>query len=261
MELTLSKAISLLYTFGSKTDFNVTIRKEESMKKQMNFILLASWVATVCFLSGCLEQEKAAEESPEVKELIEHAAIEPEIEEPAPVTLPSPAQQGPINPVVKMTTSMGVIQIELYPEKAPVTVGNFLGYVKDGFYDGTIFHRVINRFMIQGGGFTEGMKQKPTRPAIVNECGPELRNLRGTIAMARTSAPNSATCQFFINQKDNPALDFDGPNKPGYAVFGKVIEGMDVVDRIATVQTMRLPTGMGDVPVQPIVIQKVEQMR
>ena len=109
MELTLSKAISLLYTFGSKTDFNVTIRKEESMKKQMNFILLAGWIATVCLLGGCLEQEKAAEESPEVKELIEHAAIEPEIEEPAPVTLPSPAQQGPINPVVKMTTSMGVI--------------------------------------------------------------------------------------------------------------------------------------------------------
>ena len=166
------------------------------MKKQMNFILLASWVATVCFLSGCLEQEKAAEESPEVKELIEHAAIEPEIEEPASVTLPSPAQQGPINPVVKMTTSMGIIQVELYPEKAPLTVGNFLGYVKEGFYDGTIFHRVINRFKIQGGGFTEGIN---VHPADVVRSGPELRNTRHDY----DGPPAWRNATSFLNQKDN----------------------------------------------------------
>jgi cyclophilin family peptidyl-prolyl cis-trans isomerase len=234
------------------------------MKKQMYLWMLAGWIAAVCLSGGCQEQEKKqVAESTEVKELLEHASIEPAIGEPAPAPVPAPAPsvQPPANPVVKMTTSMGVIRIELYPDKAPVTVANFLQYVDDGFYDGTIFHRVINRFMIQGGGFTEGMKQKPTRPSIVNECGPDLRNLRGTIAMARTSAPDSATCQFFINQKDNPSLDFDGPNKPGYAVFGKVIEGMDVVDRIATVQTTRLPTGMADVPVKPVVINRIERVR
>jgi cyclophilin family peptidyl-prolyl cis-trans isomerase len=224
------------------------------MKKQMYLMMVIGLIAAVCLSVGCREQEKKqAAETTEVKEIIEQAAIEPAIEEPAPA--PAPAVQPPANPVVKVTTTMGVIQIELYPDKAPVTVANFLQYVDDGFYDGTIFHRVINRFMIQGGGFTEGMKQKSPRPSIANECGPDLRNLRGTIAMARTSAPNSATCQFFINQKDNPSLDFDGPNKPGYAVFGKVIEGMDVVDRIATVQT-----GMADVPVKPVVIDRIERV-
>ena len=138
------------------------------------------------------------------------------------------------NPVVVMDTSLGTIKIELEPEKAPITVKNFLQYVDDKFYDGTIFHRVINGFMIQGGGFEPGMKQKKTREAIKNEGGNGLSNKRGTIAMARTPDLNSATAQFYINVKDNPGLD--NPESP-YCVFGKVIEGMDVVDKIKKVET------------------------
>lgn len=231
------------------------------MKRQMYMFMLIGWMTAVCLTAGCQESEKTKADAAQVKEIMEQASLEPEIAEVTPIEEPVAVPPPPANPVVKMTTSMGVIQIELYPDKAPATAANFLQYADDGFYNGTIFHRVINRFMIQGGGFTESMKQKPTRPPIVNECGPDLRNARGTIAMARLNAPDSATSQFFINQKDNPSLDFDGPYKPGYAVFGKVIEGMDVVDRIATVQTKRLPTGMGDVPVQPVVIQKVERVR
>lgn len=211
---------------------------------------------------GCNEKEQVKTD-PAVEELVAAAAIDSS-ETPAIQQVPSEVQNEqapPAYPKVKMTTSMGVIVIELYPDKAPVTVENFLKYVDDGFYNGTIFHRVIRRFMIQGGGFTERMVPKPTREPIVNECGPLLRNLRGTIAMARTSQPNSATSQFFINQVDNPFLDCDGPNKPGYAVFGRVIEGMDVVDRIATVATTRLPNGMADVPVEPVVIERVERLQ
>lgn len=229
------------------------------------------WIGAVfAFIGivGCNEKDKVKTE-PAVEELVREVvpakepAAEPSV--PAPVLEPAAAQEKedvqPAYPKVKMTTSMGVIVLELYPDKAPVTVENFLKYVDDGFYNGTIFHRVIRRFMIQGGGFTAQMVQKPTRSPIVNECGPQLRNLRGTIAMARTSQPNSATSQFFINQVDNPFLDFDGPNKPGYAVFGRVIDGMDVVDRIATVATTQLPNGMADVPVEPVMIERVERVR
>jgi peptidyl-prolyl cis-trans isomerase B (cyclophilin B) len=161
------------------------------------------------------------------------------------------------NPVVVMETSLGTIKIELNEDKAPITVKNFLGYVKDKFYDGTIFHRVIPTFMIQGGGFEPGMRQKETRAPIKNESDNDLANKRGTIAMARTPAPNSATSQFFINVKDNAPLDrANSRDRVGYWVFGKVIEGMDVVDKIKAVETAQ--RGMhGDVPVQDVVIKSV----
>ncbi|MHC4271139.1 MAG: peptidylprolyl isomerase [Planctomycetota bacterium] len=154
---------------------------------------------------------------------------------------------------VKLETSMGDITIELNEKAAPVTVKNFLTYVEEGFFDGTIFHRVISNFMIQGGGFTQDMKQKKTHPPIVNEASNGLKNNRGTIAMARTSNPNSATSQFFINHKNNDFLNYSGPANPGYAVFGKVIGGMDVVDKIAAVKT-GVSSGMKDVPVEPVTI-------
>lgn len=160
-------------------------------------------------------------------------------------------------PVVLMSTSMGDIKVELYETEAPETVKNFLTYVNDKFYDGTIFHRVIPDFMIQGGGFTETMEQKPTRPPIKNEAGNGLQNNTGTLAMARTSVPDSATAQFFINVKDNDFLNRDkAQDGVGYAVFGKVIEGMDVVRKIEKVPTGR--KGMhSDVPAEPVVIRSI----
>jgi peptidyl-prolyl cis-trans isomerase A (cyclophilin A) len=152
---------------------------------------------------------------------------------------------------VKLVTTMGDIVIELDAAKAPKSTENFLAYVKSGHYDGTIFHRVINDFMIQGGGMTADMKQKPVRAPIPLESRNGLTNLRGSVAMARTSNPNSATAQFFISVKDNAFLDAaNAPDGNGYAVFGKVVAGMDVVDKIRAV-----PTGPGDVPVQPVTIR------
>lgn len=156
-------------------------------------------------------------------------------------------------PKVRMETSAGAFTLELRPDLAPETVANFLRYVREGFYEGTVFHRVIAGFMIQGGGFDETLTRKPTHPPIVNEARPELPNLRGTIAMARTRNPDSATSQFFINVVDNNFLDA-GVNGPGYAVFGKVIDGMEVVDTIAAVRT-GYTRGMSDVPVEPVVIR------
>jgi cyclophilin family peptidyl-prolyl cis-trans isomerase len=162
-------------------------------------------------------------------------------------------------PVVTMTTSLGVIKLELYPEKAPITVANFLAYVKEGHYDGLVFHRVIGNFMIQGGGFTPDMKERGSkRPPIKNEADNGLKNDRGTIAMARTGVVDSATAQFFINTVNNPPLNHRSKTREGYgyAVFGKVTEGMDVVDKIRAV-----PTGSSgmfqDVPTKPVTIQKV----
>ena len=159
--------------------------------------------------------------------------------------------------MVKLETSMGDIVIELDEENAPITVKNFLGYTEEGFYDGTIFHRVIPNFMIQGGGFTADMKKKKTREPIANEASNGLKNERGTIAMARTNNPDSATSQFFINHKDNTNLNYAGKGKPGYAVFGKVAEGMDVVDTIAAVKTTRKGRS-SDVPVKPVVIKSAK---
>ena len=158
---------------------------------------------------------------------------------------------------VILTTNHGNIKLELDAEKAPKTVENFLSYVRAGHYDGTIFHRVIDGFMIQGGGFEPGMKQKPTNEPIENEANNGLKNEPYTIAMARTSAPHSASAQFFINVKNNSFLDYPGQDGWGYCVFGKVTEGTDVVDKIKSVKTTR--AGMhADVPVENVVIEKAE---
>ncbi|MBQ9343922.1 MAG: peptidyl-prolyl cis-trans isomerase [Kiritimatiellae bacterium] len=165
-----------------------------------------------------------------------------------------------MNDIVIMTTSKGVIKIQLDAAKAPLTVQNFLAYVDEGHYDGTLFHRVINNFMIQGGGFDQNMRQKPTRAPIKNEAMNGLKNRRGTIAMARTMVVDSATSQFFINVVDNAFLDFRAPTQQGfgYCVFGEVIEGMDVVDAIKGVPTGHV-AGMGDVPLTPVVIESVRR--
>lgn len=155
------------------------------------------------------------------------------------------------NPVVIIKTNKGDIKVELDKENAPISTENFLAYVEDGYYDGTIFHRVINGFMVQGGGFMADGQQKPTKAPIKNEADNGLKNERGTLAMARTQDINSATSQFFINQVDNSFLDH-GRRDFGYAVFGKVVEGMDVVDEIAKVQT-----GPGDVPNEQVIMQSV----
>ncbi len=159
------------------------------------------------------------------------------------------------NPMVIMSTSMGDIKIELYRDKAPITVENFLAYVNEKYYDGTIFHRVIPGFMIQGGGFTPDMQQKATKPPIKNEASNGLKNDTGTIAMARTSVVDSATSQFFINLTDNDFLNH-GNREFGYAVFGKVVEGMDVLNKIAGVKTGN--QGMHrDVPLEPVVVESI----
>ncbi len=160
------------------------------------------------------------------------------------------------NPQVVFHTTKGDIVIELWPEQAPKTVENFLAYANSGHFEGTIFHRVIPGFVIQGGGFTADMKQKSTQPPIQNEADNGLKNERGTLSMARTNNPHSATSQFFINLTDNRSLDHPGSSGWGYAVFGKVAEGMDVVDAIAAVPTGYVG-GHGDVPKEPIVVEKV----
>jgi len=164
------------------------------------------------------------------------------------------------NPIVIMETSMGTVKIELFQNKAPITVGNFLKYVDDKFYDGTIFHRVMPDFMIQGGGFLPGLQEKKTRAPIKNESYNGERNRRGTLAMARTGMPDSATAQFFINVVDNDFLDkANARDKVGYAVFGRVIEGMDVVDKIRKVPTEDV--GQHEkVPVEDVVIKSIRRV-
>jgi cyclophilin family peptidyl-prolyl cis-trans isomerase len=166
------------------------------------------------------------------------------------------------SPVVVMKTSMGTVKIELYPDKTPVTVKNFLDYVDSGFYSGTTFHRVIANFMIQGGGFDKEMAKKATKAPIVNEAKSGLKNATGTIAMARTGDPNSATSQFFVNVVDNPALDYkdDSVQGIGYCAFGKVIEGMDVVAKLKAVPTT-MKSGMGDVPVDTLLIESIARAK
>lgn len=171
---------------------------------------------------------------------------------------PPPAPSAPAAPpvYVAMTTSKGTIYLELNASKAPISVGNFVAYAKEGFYSGTVFHRVIKGFMIQGGGFTADMKQKETKAPIKNEWRNGLSNARGTIAMARTNVPDSATSQFYINTVDNTMLD-QPRGGAAYAVFGTVVRGMDVVDAIAGVPT-GINAGMRDVPKSTVVIEKVE---
>ena len=173
----------------------------------------------------------------------------------------SPAQsEGPApgNPVAVISTTLGEIIVELFRDRAPVSVENFLQYARDGFYSGTIFHRVVPGYVIKGGGFTAKMEEKPTRPPIQNEATNGLSNTRGTLAMARTRALRSATSQFFINLADNRKLDHRSysPDEFGYAVFGRVLSGMEVVDRIAALQTHTVGP-FDDVPVAPVVIQAV----
>ncbi|TFW10587.1 peptidyl-prolyl cis-trans isomerase [Oxalobacteraceae bacterium OM1] len=158
------------------------------------------------------------------------------------------------NPKVDLKTSMGDIVLELYPDKAPKTVANFLQYIKSGQYKGTVFHRVINGFMIQGGGYDKNMKERPTKAPIENEAKNGLKNEAYTIAMARTADPHSATAQFFINVVDNAKLDYPGHDGWGYAVFGKVVKGMEVVDKIKEVETGPKAPHM-NVPLTPVVIE------
>jgi len=174
----------------------------------------------------------------------------------------APAEAKNTHTVVRMETSKGDIIIELFDHEAPKTVANFLGYIEDGFYEGTIFHRIIQNFMVQGGGFEKELKQKATREPIPNEATETLSNVRGTIAMARTSDINSATAQFFINTVNNPALDHKNKTQQGYgyAVFGKIIDGLAVLDTIAAVKTGS--TGyFQDVPKDDVVITKVSVLK
>ena len=165
--------------------------------------------------------------------------------------------------MVRLHTNHGIITIELDEKRAPLTVANFLHYVKDGHYGNTVFHRVIDGFMIQGGGFEPGMKQKPTRDLVKNEADNKVRNAAYTLAMARTSEPHSASAQFFINVADNVSLDFRYPTQDGYGytVFGKVVKGMDVVNRIVNVQTGPGPAGHQNVPVKPVVIESARLLQ
>jgi cyclophilin family peptidyl-prolyl cis-trans isomerase len=180
---------------------------------------------------------------------------------PAPQAPPA-LEPAPGNPVVVISTSLGDVTVELFKDKAPVSVDNFLAYATEGFYSGTIFHRVVSGFVVQGGGFTATMAEKTTRPPIQNEATNGLRNVRGTVAMARTQSLRSATSQFFFNVSNNGDLDHVGfsPRDFGYAVFGRVLSGMDVVDRISRVPT-RATAGMEDVPVEPVTITAVKAVR
>ena len=166
------------------------------------------------------------------------------------------------NPQVAVKTSMGTFTIELHEKEAPETVRNFLAYVDEGFYSGTIFHRIIDGFMIQGGGLDREMNRKKTRDPIANEAMNKLKNRAGTVAMARTSAPNSATSQFFVNVVDNPMLDYRDTSADGigYCVFGKVVEGMEVVEKIRSVPT-GVKNGMRDVPTTPVVIESITRVK
>ncbi len=160
--------------------------------------------------------------------------------------------------MVEFRTSLGTFTVRLYPDRAPVSTENFLAYVRDGFYDGTIFHRVVPGFVVQGGGFTSSMAQKPTRPSIDNEADNGVKNTRGTLAMARTADVNSATSQFFINLAENAFLDH-GARDFGYAVFGEVATGMDVVDAIAAVACGR-QGGHDNVPVEPVIVHAAQEV-
>ena len=173
----------------------------------------------------------------------------------------TPAQtDADANPRVRISTNAGDITVELYPDEAPLTVANFLSYVDSGFFAGTVFHRVIPNFMIQGGGFTQDLAEKPAGESVKNESRNHLHNERGTIAMARTDDPDSAGAQFFINVRANLTLDFNYvTRKPGYTVFGRVIDGMDVVDGISLVDTQRAGH-LDDVPVNPIVIESITRL-
>jgi len=223
------------------------------MLKRISLTILIAALTTIA-ITGCDETTKEVQTEKAPAKTPAPVAAKPQAPEPAPAPVPAP--QTDRTKTVLISTTLGDIKLELNATKAPITVKNFTDYANAGFYDGTIFHRVIRNFMIQGGGLTPDMNKKPTGPMIKNEASNGLKNLRGTIAMARTNAPDSATSQFFINHKDNAPLDY-APGSAGYAVFGKVIEGMNVVDAIASVPTT-MKSGRGDVPMTPIIINSVK---
>ena len=212
------------------------------MLKITSVVLIA---ATVCLFTGC-DKQPQENKQPSAKE--SENTMKKQNSESKPAATDN-VTKGAAK--VRISTSKGDIVVELNAEKAPITCANFLQYVQDKFYDGTIFHRVIKGFMIQGGGMTADMKEKAVRPPIVNESKNGLKNDRGTIAMARTAVVDSATSQFFINHGNSDFLNY-GVRDAGYAVFGKVISGMDIVDKIATV-----PTKPGDVPVETVLIKSI----
>lgn len=223
----------------------------------IKILFVALVTLTTMVLTHCGGEAPPESAPPEPAETVEAPPVPEPEPEPEPEVAPTPEPTGP--PRVRMETSKGTMVIELYPDRAPETVENFLGYVDDKFYNRTIFHRVIPGFMIQGGGFTATMREKGTRAPVKNEAG-ELSNLRYTIAMARTSAPHSATAQFFINHVTNQGLDKDNaPDGWGYCVFGKVIEGTGVVDEIAKVATGN-NAGHQNVPTTPVLIRTVERV-
>lgn len=231
---------------GLKHDSLPNLSKVPNFAAEILFV--AVLIALMIAASGCKQNESANGESQSAETKQEQPKDESK------ESNKSEAEGG--NPMVIMSTSKGDIKIELYQDKAPITVENFLNYVNDGFYDGTIFHRVIPNFMVQGGGFTPDLNQKPTKPPIKNEADNGLKNERGTLAMARTQVVDSATSQFFINLVDNSFLD-NGVRDFGYAVFGRVVDGMDVVDEIAAVETGNKGM-MGDVPQEDVVIKSVK---
>ena len=224
------------------------------------FVWLLACVLLIALAAGCgggeppaeLETEAAAPASVAPGDSAEEAGLEVAEED----LEDGGFDLATVYPVVEMRTNVGTMALELYPDKAPKTVDNFLSYVRGGFYDGTIFHRVVPGFVIQGGGFTADMIKKDTEPPIENEADNGLLNLRGAICMARTDDPQSATSQFFINTKDNPVLDFRerSPGGWGYAVFGKLVEGIEVLDKIEGAPTTSRD-GYQDVPVDVIVIE------
>lgn len=203
------------------------------MKLSKSIVILAALAFAVSLAGGVAAQEKAAEST----------------------------QEKAGNPMVLMKTNMGSIKIELFEKEAPLTVKNFLNYVDKKFYEGTTFHRIVPGFVIQGGGFDKDMMKKATLEPIKNEATNGLKNLKGTLSMARTSDINSATSQFFVNLKDNAALDHTDVTSRGYgyAVFGKVVEGMEIVEKIAKAKTT-IKAGMKDVPEKPIIIESVTRV-
>ncbi len=234
----------------------------------------AKWILPLTFLAlvGCSKKSKTPEtavpgSTPAARKPVSadnkgDVKTRPAARHPAPRAQTDKTTPSGAHPRVIMKTSMGDIVIELYPDKAPISVKNFLRYVDEKFYDGTIFHRVIKNFMIQGGGFTPDFKKKPTHEPIKNEADNGLKNERGTIAMARTMALDSATAQFYINVKDNPGLDHRGndPRHFGYCVFGKVVKGMDVADKIRNVATGAKGPFTRDCPLQTVTILSVRRL-
>lgn len=227
------------------------------MKRMKRYSIGMAGFFLLFALQGCQESSPQSTQTPTTPDKPQAAESPVTQEKPQEASQPDATDEPAGPPKIRLVTNKGNIIIELNPDKAPITVENFLTYVNDGFFDGTVFHRVIPGFMIQGGGMTDQLVRKPTRAPIRNEAGNGLLNQRGTISMARTNNPDSATSQFFINVNDNVSLDYRGAASPGYAVFGQVVEGMDVADAIVSAPTKSVG-GHRNVPVVPIYIEKAE---